>query len=72
MSWPMRSEVGDNPNKGASIILIIKCYQYPALDLPDVRHRFSISSAAIDIRREWDEPIELVMADPRLVLGRRQ
>ncbi len=40
--------------------------------LPDVRNRLSISSSSIDIRRDLDEPMMFVMADPRQRLGRDQ
>lgn len=43
--------------------------------LPDAsnrRNRLSISSPAIELRREWEEPMTFVTADPRLALGGRQ
>lgn len=43
-----------------------------SFNVSDVRNRLAISSPTIELRREWEEPIGLVIADPRLALGGRQ
>lgn len=39
-----------------------------SFNVSDVRNRL----AMMELRREWEEPIGLVIADPRLALGGRQ
>ena len=67
---PMRSET-EMIDQGAIYHFNHQVSQIPRSEgLPDVRNRLSISSSAIDIRRDLDEPMKFVMADPRQRLGR--
>ena len=43
-----------------------------SFNVSDVRNRLAISSPTMELGREWEEPIGLVMTDPRLALGGRQ